>query len=252
MMKVVIVEDEVFAARKLEKMVKDYDPTIEVLAKLESVEDSVEWFRSNPHPELIFLDIHLEDDLSFAIFEKVKVNSAIIFTTAFDEYAIRAFKLKSIDYLLKPIVQEDLNRAIEKFKTWNGEKLSVDLSSLFDIIGKRSVTYRERFSVSFGQKIKTFQVSEIAYFYSEDGLTYAVLTDNKEYPVDYSLDAVLSELDPNRFFRINRQFLISHDCIKQVHIFPKSRLKLEILPKPKTEVFVSIDKVTPFKKWLGE
>ena len=146
-MRVVIVEDEVFAARKLEKMVKDFDPTIEVMAKLESVEDSVEWFRNNPHPDLIFLDIHLEDDLSFAIFEKVKVNAPIIFTTAFDEYAIRAFKLKSIDYLLKPIVQEDLNRAIEKFKSWSGEKTSVDLSSLFDMISKRSVTYRERFSV---------------------------------------------------------------------------------------------------------
>lgn len=251
-MKVVIVEDEVFASRKLEKMILDYNPSIEVVAKLESVEESVEWFEKNPHPDLIFLDIHLEDDLSFAIFEKVKVTSAIIFTTAFDEYAIRAFKLRSIDYLLKPILQEDLNRAMEKFSAWKGENNNVDLSTLFDLIRKRGTTYRERFSVSYGQKIKTFPVTEIAYFYSKDSLTYAVLSDQKEYPIDYSLDSLLNELNPSNFFRINRQFLIALWAIKQVHIFPKSRLKLELTPKPPCDIFVSIDKVTSFKKWLGE
>jgi DNA-binding LytR/AlgR family response regulator len=251
-MNVLIIEDEQLAARRLESMILTYDPSVKVLAKLESVEDSVEWFKSNPHPDLIFLDIHLEDDLSFAIFEKVKVESPIIFTTAFDEYAIRAFKLKSIDYLLKPIVQEDLNNAIAKYKEWNGQKNGIDMSALFDLISKKEVSYRERFSVSYGQKIKSFGVSEIAYFYSKEGMTYAVLNDSKQYPVDYSLDNLLNELSPKDFFRINRQYLIKHAAIRQVHIFPKSHLKLELAPRPAEDVFVSIDKVTAFKKWLGE
>lgn len=251
-MNVLIIEDEQLAARRLESMILTYDPSVKVLAKLESVEDSVEWFKSNPHPDLIFLDIHLEDDLSFAIFEKVKVESPIIFTTAFDEYAIRAFKLKSIDYLLKPIVQEDLNNAIAKYKEWNGQKNGIDMSALFDMISKKEVSYRDRFSVSYGQKIKSFGVSEIAYFYSKEGMTYAVLNDTKHYPVDYSLDNLLNELNPKDFFRINRQYLIKHVAIRQVHIFPKSHLKLELAPKPAEDVFVSIDKVTTFKKWLGE
>lgn len=251
-MNVLIIEDEQLAARRLENMVLSYDPAIKVLAKLESVEDSVQWFRSHAHPDLIFLDIHLEDDLSFAIFEKVKVDSPIIFTTAFDEYAIRAFKLRSIDYLLKPIVQEELNSAIAKYKAWNGQKNGVDMSALFDLINKKDVSYRDRFSVSYGQKIKSFSVSEIAYFYSKEGVTYAVLNDQKHYPVDYSLDVLLSELNPSDFFRINRQYLIKHSSIKQVHVFPKSHLKLELSPKPVDDTFVSIDKVTSFKKWLGE
>jgi len=251
-MNVLIIEDEQLAARRLENMILTYDSSIKVLAKLESVEDSVEWLKSNPHPDLIFLDIHLEDDLSFAIFEKVKVDSPIIFTTAFDEYAIRAFKLKSIDYLLKPIVQEELNNAISKYKAWNGQKNGIDMTALFDLINKKEVSYRERFSVSYGQKIKSFGVAEIAYFYSKEGMTYAVLNDNKHYPVDYSLDNLVSELNPTDFFRINRQYLIKHGSIKQVHIFPKSHLKLELSPKPPDDTFVSIDKVTAFKKWLGE
>ena len=169
-MNVLIIEDEQLAARRLESMILSYDPSIQVLAKLESVEDSVEWFKSHAHPDLIFLDIHLEDDLSFAIFDKVRVDSPIIFTTAFDEYAIRAFKLKSIDYLLKPIVQEELNNAIAKYKAWSGQKNNIDMSALFDMISKKEVSYRERFSVSYGQKIKSFGVSEIAYFYSKEGM----------------------------------------------------------------------------------
>lgn len=251
-MNVLIIEDEQLAARRLQSMVLAYDPTIKMLAKLESVEESVEWFKTNPHPDLIFLDIHLEDDLSFVIFDKVKVDSPIIFTTAFDEYAIRAFKLKSIDYLLKPIIQEELNNAIVKYKAWNGEKNGIDMSALFDLINKKELSYRERFSVSFGQKIKSFNVNEIAYFYSKEGMTYAALNDQKHYPVDYSLENLLSELNPKDFFRINRQYLIRHGSIKQVHVFPKSHLKLELSPKPLDDTFVSIDKVTAFKKWLGE
>ncbi len=250
-MRVVIIEDEQLAARRLESMIVAANPQIQVVAKLESVEESVEWFRNNQHPDLIFLDIHLEDDLSFVIFDKVQVNSPIIFTTAFDEYAIRAFKLKSIDYLLKPIVQEELNNAIRKYKDLvTPAQQMVDLSSIYSLITKQNPTYKERFSITVGQKIKTFTVPEIAYFYSTEGISFMVLKNKSEYPVDDSLEELSQELNPKDFFRINRKYLVKIDSIANVHIYPKSHLKLELAPMPTEEVFVSIDKVTAFKKWL--
>ncbi len=251
-MKVIIIEDEALASERLKKMIHTFDKNIEVLAQLESVEESIEWFENNPHPELIFLDIHLEDDLSFAIFEKVDISSSIIFTTAFDEYAIKAFKLKSIDYLLKPIVQEELNSALKKYKTMTTEqRTSNEFHKLYDIIVRQNQNYRERFSVNVGQKIKTFAVSDIAYFVSDTGYTIAYLHDGSNYYLDQSLDKLSTDLQPGKFFRINRKMLVSLNAINDIHIYPKSRLKLDLKPKVDDEVFVSIDKVTPFKKWLG-
>jgi len=250
-MQIVIIEDEQFAARRLENMILEFDPSIQVVAKLESVQESVEWFRSHHHPDLIFLDIHLEDDLSFVIFEKVQVNSPIIFTTAFDEYAIRAFKLKSIDYLLKPIVHEELNNAILKYKDFvSPVPQTIDLSSIYSLITQQNPSYKERFSVVVGQKIKTFTTQEVAYFYSMEGITFMVLKNKAEYPVDDSLEELMKSLNPKDFFRINRKYLVKIDSIANVHIFPKSHLKLQLSPQPREDVFVSIDKVTAFKKWL--
>jgi len=252
-MNVVIIEDEKFAADHLEKMILKYDKNIKIAAKLESVEESTKWFRQNDEPDLIFLDIHLEDGLSFSIFEEVKITSPIIFTTAFDEYAIRAFKLKSIDYLLKPIMQEDLNISLEKYKDWNkSNKTFIDVDSLFELMTNKELKYKERISVNFGQKIKSFNISDVAYFYSEKGISFMVTHNSSEYPVDYSLDQLTGFLNPNEFFRINRQLLISMKSIKNIHVFPKSRLKLELHPPSQKDVFVSIDKVTKFKEWLGE
>lgn len=250
-MKVIIIEDETLAARRLRQMILDYDRNIEIVAELESVEESVDWFRNHTEPDLIFLDIHLEDDLSFAIFEKVKINAPIIFTTAFDEYAIKAFKLRSIDYLLKPIVQTELVAALKKYKEMSFEvRPSHDLQKLYEMIIEKKPQFRERFSVAFGQKIKTFSVSEISCFISQDGATFAILDNNSSYPVDLSLDKLMSELNPEVFFRINRQMIVSIRAIKEVLVYPKSRLKLELNPAMK-DVFVSIDKVTPFKEWFG-
>ncbi|KAF0202552.1 MAG: two component transcriptional regulator lyttr [Bacteroidetes bacterium] len=251
-MKIVIIEDEELAARRLEGMIKECDSSIEVIARLESVEDSVEWFRNHPSPDLIFLDIHLEDDLSFAIFEKVKVDAPVIFTTAYDEYAIRAFKMKSIDYLLKPIVQEELARSLDKFHEFSSPKPQQDMETLFRMFVKPGQPdYKERFSVTIGQKIKTFPINEISWFYSEEGITFMVTNDNHQYPIDFSLDDLTDMLDPKLFFRINRQFIIKMEAIGNIHIYPKSRLKLELKPVSNKEVFVSRDKVTRFKQWLG-
>jgi DNA-binding LytR/AlgR family response regulator len=250
-MKALIIEDEELAARRLESLIKNCDPGIEVVAKLESVADSVEWLKSNPHPDLLFLDIHLEDGLSFAIFDKVKVDVPIIFTTAYDEYAIKAFKLKSIDYLLKPIVQNDLNAAIEKYKEMAGPKKQlVDLSELYKMMQTSTIQYRERFSVSVGEKLKTIEVKDIAYFFSTSGITFVVMNSKNQYSLDISLDKLLYEVNPKEFFRINRQYLVSHKAIANVFIYPKSKLKIELQPPVKESVFVSIDKVVEFKKWL--
>lgn len=250
-MKVVIIEDESFAAHRLKKQILEYDGNIEVIAELESVHDSVKWFRNNKEPDLVFLDIHLEDDLCFAIFEKVAINCPIIFTTAFDEYAIKAFKMKSIDYLLKPIVREELISALKKYKEMIGSNRSVaDLDSLYRLMADRAPEYRERFSVSYGSKIRTIPVEQVAYFVSEEGFTFAYMKTKGSYPIDLSLDNLLTELDPKKFFRINRKLILGIDSISEIHVYPKSRLKLDLNPKYNGEVFVSLDKVTAFKRWL--
>ena len=251
-MRVLIVEDEQLAANHLEKMILRHDSSIEVLAKLASVADVIDWFEHHQTPDLLFLDIHLEDDLSFAIFEKTKVTCPVIFTTAYDEYAIKAFKFKSIDYLLKPIVQEDLNQSIIKYKQWNlTSPVAFDASALLKLISQNELPYRERISVNIGQKIKSVEIADVAYFYSEEGLTFMVLNDKLCYPIDYSLDSISEELNPKIFFRINRQFLVRLKAIKNIHVFPKSRLKLELIPSSEKEIFVSIDKVSRFKEWLN-
>ena len=250
-MKTIIIEDEDFAARRLENMIRECDSSIEIVAKLQSVKESVAWLNSNPHPDLIFLDIQLDDDLSFTIFEQVKVQSQIIFTTAFDEYAIRAFKLKSIDYLLKPIIKEELCNAITKYKDMAVPfHQAIDLSTIYSLINRQNPVYKERFSITVGQKIKTFTIPEIAYFYSTEGISFMVLKNKSEYPVDDSLEELSQVLNPKDFFRINRKYLVKIESIANVHIYPKSHLKLELSPLPKEEVFLSIDKVTTFKKWL--
>jgi DNA-binding LytR/AlgR family response regulator len=250
-MRVVIIEDESLASERLKKMILTYDQDIEILAQLESVEESVEWFENNSHPDLIFLDIHLEDDLSFAIFEKVKISSSIIFTTAFDEYAIKAFKLKSIDYLLKPISQEELNAALKKYREMSSDQLrSNDFHLLYDLIVKKDAVYRERFSVKVGQKIKSFTTSDVSYFKSESGFTAAYLDDGKTYYLDQSLDALTKEINPACFFRINRKMLVALKAIREVHILSTNRYKLDISPRKDDDALVSIDKVTPFKKWF--
>ncbi|MFN8208398.1 MAG: LytTR family DNA-binding domain-containing protein [Bacteroidales bacterium] len=250
-MRVVIVEDESLASRRLESMILAADPGIVIEARLESVEESVQWFMTHEHPDLIFLDIHLEDDLSFSIFEKVRVTSPIIFTTAYDEYAIRAFKLRSIDYLLKPIVQDDLNAAIRKYKDWNKEKSSgFDTAELARLLNVQGREYRERFSVAVGEKLKSIHTSEVAYFFSTSGITFVVLNSKNQYSIDLSLDKLAEELDPKLFFRINRQYLIHMKSIATVHVFPKSRLKISLIPPPQEDIFVSLDKVTAFKRWM--
>lgn len=250
-MRTIIIEDEEYAARRLENLIKECDPAIEIVAKLQSVKESVAWFKTNQQPDLIFLDIQLEDDLSFAIFEQVQVQSKIIFTTAFDEYAIKAFKLKSIDYLLKPINQEELCQAITKYKQWDSKKqLFFDPAELRKLLLPNQPAYRDRFMVAVGEKLKTINVEDIAYFFSTSGITFVVMNDKRQYSVDLSLDMLKEQVNPSEFFRINRQYFVHLNAIANVIIYPKSRLKVVLNPPTDETIFVSLEKVVDFKRWM--
>ncbi|MBU1370207.1 MAG: LytTR family DNA-binding domain-containing protein [Bacteroidetes bacterium] len=254
-MKVVIIEDEAFAALRLKKMIQNYNPEIEILAELESVAESVKWFKANPEPDLLFLDIHLEDDLSFAIFEQVNISSPVIFTTAFDEYAIKAFKLKSIDYLLKPIVPEELAAALKKYEQFSGlHRDSIDLQSLYKLLTTTEKKYRERFSISVGTKIKMVEVADIAYFFVMDNGVYLRTTQGNNFSVDFTLDKLEEMLNPASFFRINRKYLINISSITNMVAYSRGRVKLELNPKAddEFETIVSIDRSGAFKKWLNQ
>lgn len=249
-MRTIIIEDEEYAARRLENMICECDPSIEIVNKFASVRESVAWLKTNVQPDLIFLDIQLEDDLSFAIFEQVQVRSKIIFTTAFDEYAIKAFKFNSIDYLLKPINNEELCRAIDKYRSWNSESAPViDAAILRDLLRPQQV-YRERFMVSVGDKLKTINVADIAYFFSTSGITFVVMNSKTQYSLDFSLDNLKEMLNPKDFFRVNRQYFVGLKSIDKVVVYPKSRLKLVLNPPTDIDLFVSIDKAPEFKQWL--
>lgn len=245
MIKTVIIEDEKPASRKLERMLSEF-PEIEVVAKIESVEEGVEWFSNNEHPQLIFSDIVLGDGLSFDIFEKVPTKGFIIYTTAFDQYTLKAFKLNSIDYLLKPILDEDLSGAIEKFKSFIPSDNSVSSKEIKELI-KKDKTTLSRILVKIGYNLKIVQTQEVSCFYSENKIVY-LQTQDRAYPSDFTLDELEDVLDEKKFFRVNRQFIVNSDYIKNIHTSPNYKVELEF--QPQEEITVSRDRVKDFKDWL--
>ena len=255
-MKTIIIEDEKPAARLLQRKLEKLD--IEVGVMLHSVEEALDWFSKNEHPDLIFLDIQLSDGLSFEIFEKVEIKSAVIFTTAYDEYALRAFKLNSIDYLLKPIDEDDLEIAVAKFKSLmpkqelQTQSLGIDFEQIKKMLTNPfEKNYKKRFTVKIGQHLKVISIDEIECFFSENKGTYIHTFDNRNYLIECTLELLEQELDPGDFFRISRKFIIPLKAIKEIVVYSNSRLKV-ILPSFKEEdVIVSREKVSDFKTWIG-
>ncbi|GAB0154846.1 LytTR family DNA-binding domain-containing protein [Chryseobacterium sp. Alg-005] len=245
MIKTVIIEDEKPASRKLERMLSLF-PEIQIVAKIESVEEGVEWFSQNEHPQLIFSDIVLGDGLSFDIFEKVPTKGFVIYTTAFDQYTLKAFKLNSIDYLLKPILEDDLAGAIEKFKSFIPSDKSVSSQEIKDLI-KKDKTTLSRVLVKIGYNLKIVQTQEVSCFFSENKIVY-LQTSERIYPSDFTLDELEDVLDEKKFFRVNRQFIIHADYIKNIHTSPYYKVDLEF--QPQDEITVSRDRVKDFKDWL--
>lgn len=250
-MKVLIIEDEKLTAQRLQSILQKTDPSIAVLSIIPSVKQAVSWFQENSSPDLVFMDIHLEDDQCFSIFEKINLDVPIIFTTAFDEYMIQAFKVNSVDYLMKPIDEKELAAALEKFRRIHSSKDSIN-SLLQSIRHLQSPEYKDRFLVSVGSRLRTIETSEISYFNYSDSITFLTTTGGTRYPIDYSLDKLATLLDPKQFFRVNRQLMIAHRSIAQLHVYPKGRIKIDLQPELKEEVLVSMDRVTAFKEWLGK
>jgi two-component system response regulator LytT len=255
-MKTIIIEDEKPAARLLQRKLEKLN--IQVGVMLHSVEEALDWFSKNEHPDLIFLDIQLSDGLSFEIFEKVEIKSAVIFTTAYDEYALRAFKLNSIDYLLKPIDEDDLEVAVAKFKSLlpkqetQPRSLGIDFEQIKKMLANPfEKNYKKRFTVKIGQHLKVISIDEIECFFSENKGTYLHTFDNRNYLIECTLELLEQELDPADFFRISRKFIIPLKAIKEIVVYSNSRLKV-ILPSFKEEdVIVSREKVSDFKTWIG-
>ena len=251
-MNIIIIEDEKPAARLLQRKLTKLGLQVDTM--LHSVEQALLWFEQHPHPDLILLDIQLSDGLSFEIFEKTVINSAVIFTTAYDEYALRAFRLNSIDYLLKPIDDDELEHAINKFKARNPTLPSLSLD--FDMIRKMLVNpvtpaYRKRFTIRVGQQLKMIAIDEVECFYSENKGTYLHTFDNRDYLLDLTLEQLEAETDPKDFFRVSRKFIIPLKAIREIVMYSNSRLKV-VLPSYKDdEVIVSRERVTDFKLWLG-
>lgn len=250
MPKAIIIEDESLAAKRLEALVQKCDNSIEIIEKISSVKAAVQWFQKNPPPDLVFMDIHLDDGISFSIFEQVNLDVPVIFTTAFDEYTIKAFKVNSVDYLLKPINAGELTFALDKFKKLQLSSYHLREQGNLSVENLKKSAVKSRFLVSSGAKIMSVPVEEIAYFYSEDKITFLQTFKNNRYPVEYSLDKLLPLLDPTRFFKINRQLIISIDSINSMYKVSVNRLKLTLKPDLQKDIFVSIEKYGAFKDWL--
>lgn len=250
-MNVIIIEDEKPAARRLGRLLANLE--VSVATMLHSVEESILWFQENKHPDLIFLDIQLSDGLSFEIFDAVEIKSSVIFTTAFDEYALQAFKLNSIDYLLKPIDDEELERAVKKYRSFRPEKQKISLE--FEDIKKLLLNplereYKKRFTVNVGQHLKIINADEIECFYSENKGTFAATVDGRNYLLDMTLENLELELQPESFFRVSRKFYININHIKDIVSYTNSRLKIKLNRYRDQDIIVSRERVKDFKLWL--
>lgn len=250
-MNVLIIEDESLAADKLEMMLKEIDHSISIKAKLGSINESVKWLFQHT-ADLIFLDIQLSDGISFSIFEQVSLNTPIIFTTAYDQYAIKAFQLNSISYLLKPIRKNDLAESLKKYNTLKSA-FSIDFEMLLANLQGKEPDYKKRFLIQIGEKIKKIEITEIAYFYVLEKGAYIRTFHGNSYPIEFTLDKLENILNPEKFFRINRGYIVNIDAINNMVAYSRSRIKLELKPKADNEfdTIVSIDRSADFKKWLN-
>ena len=254
-MTVLLLEDETLAAERLQNLLLEAEPGSKVVAHLKSIEAAVAWLQSNAHPDLILSDIRLLDGLCFEIFEKVKVEKPVIFTTAYDQYAIKAFEVNSVDYLLKPVQQEKLKSALDKVKSRAGKAIAplTDFTELVKLLqGGAKPEYKSRFMVRLGQKIVAVPVEKVAYFFSENKLTFLVTQDQKRYPMDHPLDELIEVLNPKVFFRANRQFIVTFQSIAEIHPYFKGRIKLQLNPVSVEEVVISSDRTPEFKKWIDQ
>ncbi len=251
-MKVLIIEDENLLAKELQRTLSELRKDIEVVQVVRSIEQGIEWFGEKQPVDLIISDIQLIDGTSFELFKQVEVSTPIIFTTAYDEFAINAFKLNSIDYLLKPICEDDLKASLDKFEKLWGKKKILDPEVINHLISKNTEqSYKSKFLIRVGDQYKQVESTDIGFFFAEGNTVYLVKKNGKKLIVDYSLDQVAPQLDPAKFFRINRQLLVSNASIRGIHKYFNSRLKLDIFPNYDSEVLVTRSRVSDFLSWMN-
>lgn len=253
-MDILLVEDEPLAVQKLTMLLQEVAPQTNIVGQTDGIESSVEWLRTHPAPDLILMDIELSDGQSFDIFNQTDVISPVIFTTSYDEYAIQAFRVNSVDYLLKPIKSVDLERALQKYERLNRPASpTLDITRLVQELQRQNQPreYRNRFLVKQGQRLLPVETENIAYFYVEDGLTFFITYDRGKYVVDYTLEELEQMLDPKAFMRANRQFILGVRAVTQIHTHFNGKLKLNLQPTTDKEVMVSRERVNDFKDWLG-
>ncbi|GAB4402627.1 MAG: LytTR family DNA-binding domain-containing protein [Bacteroidia bacterium] len=259
-MKVLILEDEYLAAERLQRLIQRYDPQIEVIQSIGSVEEALAHFRAGSAAEVVFADIHLADGLCFEIFQATEVNIPVIFTTSYDQYALEAFAVHSIDYLLKPIRYEKLAQSLDKLAAMRkalGEPApaavpAIDYDALASSLRQQEGAYKTRFMVRIGVQIRSVKVEEIAYFHADQKVTLLVTREGRRFPLDHSLDRLTEMVDPKIFFRVNRRFLVHLDAVRVIHPYFKGRLKLELDPAIDDDVVISSDKTPAFKDWLDQ
>ena len=252
MQKVLIIEDEPQAAQRLQTLIEDLIPDVTILAKIDSIKKSVRWIEEKGSPDLIFMDIQLADGVSFQIFEQCDVKCPVIFTTAFDEYALKAFKVNSIDYILKPVDKDDLDRALKKFNslTRREDNSQQMLESIGQAIKMLTHKYKTRFVLKVGEHLKSIEVNDILFFFSLEKATFAKHMDGRKHMLDFTLDQLEAALDPQRFFRINRKYIVSTSAIQDMVSYTNSRLKLVLKTSDDNDVIVSRERVQEFKEWL--
>lgn len=248
-MKAIIVEDEEFASKRLSLLISELAPDLEIATLLSSVQEAKQWFSENPLPDLIFLDIQLNDGYGFDILDELEDHPPVIFTTAYNEFAIRGFKYNGLDYLLKPIVKADLKVALEKFEKniTRSAAPQQNMQELKDLFRKE---FKHRFMVKVGNQFRSFNVADIAYFKSMDGMIFLHTHAAQTYPIEYTIDQLENILNPIQFFRVNRKFMVSVESVVEIHSYFNSRLLLKLLPKEEEQVIVSRERTTNFKKWL--
>jgi two-component system, LytTR family, response regulator LytT len=252
-MQILILEDEEQALNRLQKLIAEVVPDAVVAGYAVSVQGAVEWLENNVMPDLIFMDIQLADGNSFQLFNKVKINCPVIFTTAYEDYALQAFKVNSVDYLLKPIDKMDVKRAIDKLKLLQGSRsFTVDYSQILKTIQPPEKKYKDRFIIKLGDTIKSISLPDVAYFYTENKTNFVCTNDGKRFPVDFNLDQIEQMVNPKNFFRINRQFIIGHHAIEEMKAHTRSRVIVKLSPPSKLDTVVAIDRATDFRNWLSE
>ncbi len=252
-MKILILEDEEQALNRLQKIITSVVPDAEIVGTGTSIAEAVNWFHANPLPDLVFMDIQLSDGSSFQIFNSVKIGCPVIFTTAYESYAMQAFKVNSVDYLLKPIDETDVKRAIEKLRMLQRSgSFSVDYAEILKAIQQPAKKYKDRFVIKLGDTIKSVLVTDIAYFYTENKTNFVCTNDGRRLPLDFNLDQIEEMLNPRIFFRINRQFIIGHHAIEEMKAHTRSRINVKLSPPTRLDTIVAIDRAHDFRDWLSE